>query len=95
MVTYIMDHPVYNFKDVESPRVLIRSFWNFDHLFNMVNRPCVAKEKSPEYKKYSFLFFIKKRIVYQKKLENRNTSWYFNALYTTINSLEEFDAKTQ
>ena len=28
-------------------------------------------------------------------MEIRKTSWYFNALHTTINSLEEFDLKPQ
>ena len=29
--------------DVISPRILIRSFWNLEHLLNMGIRPCVAK----------------------------------------------------
>ena len=42
---------------VISPRIIIRSFWNFEHLFDMVIRPCVAKNQN--FVKTPFSFLIK------------------------------------
>ena len=51
--------------DAISPRILIRSFWNLDHLLNMVIKPCVAKIRI--FRTYTTFFLL--TFIFHKKLQ--------------------------
>ena len=76
-------------KGATSPRILIRSFWNFENSLNMSIRPCVAKIRIYE----NLIFVFDKNNIFYPKIICLYTSRYFGLLSILFKSFSNSSKK--